>query len=276
MRTYFRIVKALFYLTVLLPPTILLKKIRFPGYKIWPHWVHGNLCRALNIRIMTEGRPHEGATTLFVSNHVSWVDILVLGKVIKGACFIAKQEMSGWPVLGYLAGLQRTIFIDRGRRSDAVNQKQELHDRMKEGDNLILFPEGTTSDGARVLPFKSALFGVTEKVMHLHVDEQGHVDELMVQPVTIVYRRINNMPVNRNSLFKVAWIGDMDLGPHLWSFLRLLKVEVEVHFHKPVSRNLFKTRKELATYCHRTVEKRLQDCLRGRRAELSRVTKVDS
>ncbi len=263
MREYYRIFKALLFFAVLLPPTIIFKKLRFPGYKVWPHIVHRSLCNALNIRVTTFGEPLEGPPTLFVSNHVSWIDILVLGHVIK-ACFIAKKDMAGWPIIGYLSSLQRTIFIDREKRTDVIEQRKEMQDRMHNGDNLILFPEGTTSDGGRVMPFKSSLFGVTEDAMRLQPDEQGGMQELMVQPVTLVYKRINNMPTIRSNRSSVAWYGDLEMGPHLKGVLNLLKVEVEVHFHEPVSRNLFKTRKELSTYCQRTIENRLLDSLRGK------------
>jgi len=251
------------FFALLLPPTIILKKLKFPGYKAWPHLVHRALCHALNVKVKTFGAPLEGPPTLYVSNHVSWIDIMVLGHVIKG-CFIARKDMIEWPVLGYLSSLQRTIFIDRERRADVVDQKKVMQDRMNDGDNLILFPEGTTSDGGRVLPFKSSLFGVTEIAMHLKPDNQGHIQELMVQPVTIVYKRINSLPTIRANRPLVAWYGDAEMGPHLKGVLNLLKIEVEVHFHEPVSRNLFKTRKELSAYCQRTIENRLIDSLRGR------------
>jgi len=85
---------------------------------------------------------------------------------------------------------------------------------------------------------------------------------MMVQPVSVVYRRINCMPTNRSNRPYVAWYGDMEIGPHFKDFLNLQNVEVEVHFHEPVSRNLFKTRKELAAYCHRTIEKQVEERLR--------------
>lgn len=251
------------FFAVLLPPTIIFKKLRFPGYKAWPHLVHRSLCSALNVKVRTFGVPLEGPPTLFVSNHVSWLDILVLGHVIK-ACFIAKKEMSEWPILGYLSSLQRTIYINREQRSEIAEQRKELQERLHNGDSLILFPEGTTSDGGRMLPFKSSLFGVTETAMHLQPDEQGRIQELMVQPVTLVYKRINNMPTIRSNRPSVAWYGDIEMGSHLRGVLNLLKIEVEVHFHEPVSRNLFKTRKELSAYCARTIENRLFESLRGR------------
>ncbi len=264
MREYYRIAKALFYFAVLLPPTIISKRLKLPGYKFWPHLVHRSICDALNIKVTKFGEPLEGPPTLYVCNHVSWIDIIVLGHVIKG-CFIAKRDMIDWPVLGYLSSLQRTIFIDREKRSDVVAQRQEMQDRIHGGDNLILFPEGTTSDGGSVLPFKSSLFGVTEKAMHLEQDAQGRTPELMVQPVTLVYKKINNMPTLRSTRPSVAWYADIEMGPHLKGVLNLLKVDVEVHFHEPVSRNIFKTRKELSAYCHRTIENRLLESLRGKR-----------
>ncbi len=265
MREKYRIFKALLFFAILLPPTIIFKKLKIPGYKAWPHLVHRSICFALNIKVKTIGAPLDGPPTLFVSNHVSWIDIVVLGHVMK-ACFIAKKDMIEWPVLGYLSTLQRTIFVNRERRTDVVAQRREMQERIHNGDNLILFPEGTTSDGGRVLPFKSALFGVTEKAMHLEVDDHGHIPELMVQPVTLVYKKINNLPTIRANRHSVAWIGDVEIGDHLKGVLNLLKVEVEVHFHEPVSRNIFKTRKELSAYCQRTIENRLLDSLRGRTA----------
>lgn len=219
------------------------------------------MCLALDIRVKTFGQALEGSPTLFASNHVSYLDIIILGHVIKG-CFIAKRDMIDWPVLGYLSTLQRTIFIDREKRAEVHSQRQEMQDRIKGGDSLILFPEGTTSNGGTVLPFKSSLFGVTENYIHPMTDEEGRPTELMVQPVSVVYRRINCMPTNRSNRPFVAWYGDMDIGPHFKDFLKLQNIEVEVHFHDPVSRNLFKTRKELSAYCQRTIEKRVEERLR--------------
>lgn len=261
MRKYFKLLKIAVYLGVLLPPTILLKRLKLPGYKAWPHWVHKSMCNALDINVKTYGHPLEGSPTLFVSNHVSYLDIIILGHVIKG-CFVAKRDMIDWPVLGYLSTLQRTIFVDREKRSEVHLQREEMQDRIKGGDSLILFPEGTTSDGGTVLPFKSSLFGVTENYIHPQLNEKGRPIELMVQPVTLIYRRINSMPTNRMNRPGVAWYGDMEIGPHFRNFLKLNSVDVEIHFNEPVSRNLFKTRKELAAYCQRTIEKHMEKRLR--------------
>lgn len=261
MRKYIKLLKIAVYLGVLLPPTILLKRLKLPGYKAWPHWVHKSMCNALDINVKTFGHALEGSPTLFVSNHVSYLDIIILGHVIKG-CFVAKRDMIDWPVLGYLSTLQRTIFVDREKRSEVHLQREEMQDRIKDGDSLILFPEGTTSDGGKVLPFKSSLFGVTENYIHPQADEEGRPLELMVQPVTLIYRRINSMPANRMNRPNVAWYGDMEIGPHFKDFLGINNVDVEVHFNEPVSRNLFKTRKELSVYCQRTIEKHMENRVR--------------
>ena len=261
MRKYFKLLKLVIYLGVLLPPTILLKKLKCPGYKAWPHWVHKSICLALDIRVKKYGNALECSPTLFVSNHVSYLDIIILGHAIKG-CFVAKRDMIDWPILGYLSTLQRTIFIEREKRTEVNNQRQEMQDRIRGGDSLILFPEGTTGTGGRVLPFQSSLFDVTENYIHPMTDDEGRPLDLMVQPVSIIYKRINCMPTNRSHRSCVAWYGDMNIGEHFRKFLNLQNVEVEVHFHEPVSRNLFKTRKELSAYCHRTIEKKVEQRLR--------------
>ena len=282
MRSYYRVLKAIIYLIILLPPTIFFKKIRFPGYKKWPPRVHRALCSAFNVNVKVFGKQIEDQPVLFISNHVSWIDIWVLGGVLKG-CFIAKDDMTNWPVLGYMATLQRTIFINRKKRTDVSLQKQIIQDRLLSGDNLILFPEGTTSEGGRVLPFNSSLFSVVEfPDDHIRreearnytpkFDEEGSEisvpiedDKLgiLIQPVTLVYRRINNMPAIRTSRPLVAWFGDMAIGPHFKKFINLSRVETEIHFHMPVSRNVFKSRKELSSYCQRTVANKLIERLRG-------------
>ncbi len=123
--------------------------------------------------------------TLFVANHQSYLDIPILGSVIEGS-FVAKAEIADWPYFGALAKLQRSIFIDR-RPGSTGKQRDALLRRLEEGDNLIIFPEATSSDGLHVLPFKSALLSVAE----LH--PRG--EPLAVQPVTVAYIRLDGMPL---------------------------------------------------------------------------------
>ncbi len=241
----------------MIPPMMLLQRIDIPGYRVLPRLWHRVMCRLLHIRVKVVGTPLENnGPVLFVSNHVSWMDILVLGHVAK-ASFIARGDMQSWPFLGRLSKLHETVFIDREKRSTAHQQTIQLSSRLANGDSLILFPEGTTSDGGRVLPFKSALFGVTEKVL----EADAVKEHLNVQPVTLVYKQINNAPSRRHNRPRVAWYGDMDFGPHFWEALAIENVQVEVHFHEPISRASFKNRKEMTQYCQDVIEAGLHAAL---------------
>jgi 1-acyl-sn-glycerol-3-phosphate acyltransferase len=121
-----------------------------------PVFYHRWCCRILGFRIRVIGTPTAERPVLFAANHISYTDITILGSVIPGS-FIAKAEVADWPFFGWLAKLQRSVFVDRRVRSTAT-QRNAISDRLAAGDALILFPEGTSGDGNRVLPFKSALF----------------------------------------------------------------------------------------------------------------------
>ncbi len=181
---------------------------------------------------------------LFVSNHCSYSDVMVLGSVIMGS-FVAKAEVARWPVFGFLAKLQDTVFVERtGIR--AREQRDGMIQRLAAGDNLILFPEGTSDDGNRVLPFKSALFSVAQ-----HPLENG--DTVKIQPVSIAYTQLDGMPTGRALKPYLAWYGDMELASHLWELAGLGMITVEVIFHTPVAMSAFGSRKALAAHCHETV-----------------------
>jgi 1-acyl-sn-glycerol-3-phosphate acyltransferase len=180
---------------------------------------------------------------LYVANHISWVDIPVLGSTVIGS-FVAKAEVAQMGAVGWLANLQRTIYIKREERGKVEAQRNEIAERLLKGENVILFPEGTSSQGASVLPFKSSLFGVT--------DTPG-LEDVLIQPVTIAYTKLNGLPMLRQQRYKVAWIGDMDFGPHAWALIGLGRIEAVVYFHPPVRRSDFKNRKTLANHCHSVI-----------------------
>jgi 1-acyl-sn-glycerol-3-phosphate acyltransferase len=196
-----------------------------PLAKRLPRFYHRVCCRLLGIQVRVQGAPHREHPVLFVANHTSYLDITVLGSVIAGS-FVAKAEIANWPFFGLLAKLQRTVFIDR-RGSKAARHRDEIGARLEAGDDLILFPEGTSSDGNRVLPFKSALFSVAERQV------QGR--PITVQPVSVAYTHIDGLPLGREWRPQVAWYGDMDLGDHIWNLIALGKLTVEIAFHAPFS-----------------------------------------
>jgi len=219
-----------------------------------PLHYHRLTCRLLGLKVECRGRPARKHPVLFVCNHVSYWDIIVLGGLLR-ASFIAKAEIAGWPFFSWLAKLQRSVFIDRRARL-AGSHRDEMLRRFEADDDLILFPEGTSGDGNRVLPFKSALFAVAEK--------RPHDRPLTVQPVSIAYTRLDGMPMGRFWRPHFAWFGDMDLPSHAWEGLGIGRVTVVVEFHPPVTIDQFGSRKALAEHCHREVQSGLVSALTGR------------
>ncbi len=224
-----------------------LMPVQLLGLVLRPHWTstlpvfyHRCCCRILGFRVRVIGRPTSERPVLYAANHISYTDITVLGSVIPGS-FIAKSEVARWPFFGWLAKLQRSVFVDRKVRS-TVTQRDAIGKRLAAGDALILFPEGTSGDGNRVLPFKSALFGAAQQV-------EG-IPPVIVQPVSLAYTRLDGIPIGRLYRPFFAWYGAVDLAPHLWSMMGLGTVEVVVEFHPPTFLRDCGSRKALAKYCH--------------------------
>ncbi len=176
--------------------------LRRPWSRTLPCLYHRGCCRILGFRLRAIGAPTAARPVLFASNHVSYTDITVLGSLIVGS-FIAKAEVASWPLFGWFAKLQRTVFVDRRMRSTRL-QLEAMTRRLAEGDALILFPEGTSGDGNRVLPFKSALFSAAEPVQA--------TGPIAVQPVSIAYTRLDGMPLGRLLRPFFAWYGTAELG----------------------------------------------------------------
>jgi len=228
--------------------------LRRPWTASFPRFYHRQCCRILGLRVRRIGRPTQSRPVLFAANHISYLDITVFGSLIAGS-FIAKTEVARWPLFGWLARLQRSVFINRQVRSTA-EQRDSIALRLAANEALILFPEGTSGDGNRVLPFKSALFSVA-----------GHraAGPVTVQPVSIAYTRLDGMPIGRRLRPLFAWYGSMALAPHLWTVLGLGKVEIVVQFHPPTSLADCGSRKALARYCQEQVAGGLANALSGRR-----------
>jgi 1-acyl-sn-glycerol-3-phosphate acyltransferase len=208
-----------------------------------PVFYHRNACAILGVHVATRGVISTAHPTLFVCNHSSYLDITVLAALIEGS-FVSKAEVADWPLFGLLAKLQRTVFIDR-RASQAAQHRDEIGARLDAGDNLFLFPEGTSSDGNRVMPFRSALFSVAQR------EPKGQ--PLAVQPVSIAYTRLDGIPLGRALRPLFTWFGDMELGSHMWTMAGLGSLTVEVEFHPTVTFAQFGSRKALASHCYEAV-----------------------
>ncbi|MGC2412889.1 MAG: lysophospholipid acyltransferase family protein [Stellaceae bacterium] len=226
-----------------------------PWTATFPRFYHRRCCRILGLRVRRIGRPTRSRPVLFAANHISYLDITVFGSLIAGS-FIAKKEIATWPLFGWLARLQRSVFIDRQVRSTAL-QRDSIAGRLAAKDALILFPEGTSGDGNRVLAFKSALFSVAD---------HAATGPVTVQPVSIAYTRLDGMPIGRRLRPLFAWYGTMTLAPHLWMLLGLGMVEIVVEFHPPTTLAACGSRKALARYCQERVAGGLATALSGRRS----------
>ena len=232
------------------------------GGKSWLRFARGYwrwMIRAAGFRIRVHGTIPESGPTLVVSNHASYLDILVLGSLLLGS-FVSKSEVSRWPGIGFVTKLGRTVFIDRSRKG-STQQRNVVRERLEEGGILVLFPEGTSNDGNYVLPFKSTLFSVAETPV---TDNDGASKAVMVQPVTIAYSGLDGLPMQRAFRPFFAWYGDMTLMDHLYTALGLGNLTIDVIFHAPTSIENFSNRKTLSLHCQTVIQRGLGLALSGR------------
>ena len=211
----------------LLPFQVIASRFQRFWYKSLPMFWQGLMCKMLGLKVLVSGEMPEARPLLLVSNHISWTDILVLGSLGQ-ISFVAKSEVKSWPVFGVFAKLQNTIFIERDQKKQSGTQADAIAARLQNGDVLVLFAEGTTSDGNHVLPFKSSLFGAA-KVALLDAPD-GHV---LVQPVTIAYTKLHGIPMGRYHRPVAGWPGNVGLVQHLLGIVRAGAIDVEVTFGAP-------------------------------------------
>jgi lyso-ornithine lipid O-acyltransferase len=208
-----------------------------------PQRYHRFVFWLFGVRIAVAGAAVRGGA-LMTANHAGWLDIPILSAVAP-VSFVAKNEVGQWPFFGTLARLQRTIFIRR-ERAKALEDRDNIRKRLVEGDALVIFPEGTSSDGNHVLPFRSALLSAAE--LDLGKDA-SHPVHAQVQPVSLAYVGLHGMPMGRENRPLYAWYGDMELVPHLWESLKTGPMDVVVEFHRPMTIDEAGGRKQLAARC---------------------------
>lgn len=228
--------------------------------KRYPQIYQRMLCRAFGIRVTVIGEPVRDSGVLMVANHTGYWDVLVVGSIMP-VSFVAKSEVAKWPFFGMMARLQRTVFVERARRSRTGESRDILRERLQEGDALMLFPEGTSTDGNRVITFKSALMGAVEA--QLGTDAEGNVRYVPVQPVSVSYVGLRGMPMGRENRPLFAWYGDMDLMPHVWEAFASGPFEVVVEFHPPLTAQPGCGRKQIARLAEAMVREGQTRALRG-------------
>ena len=240
---------------LLMPVQWLLPKLKSPAVRTFPYRYHRMVAAIFGWHIRTVGKPVAGEGVLMVANHTSWADIVIFSAAAP-LSFVAKAEVGRWPFFGTLARLQRTVFVERERRAATGDVRDTIRDRLLAGDALLLFPEGTSHDGNRVLPFKSALLGAAEA----RLASGAHVK---VQPVSAAFTALHGMPMGRENRPLFAWYGDMEMVPHLWEAILAGPLDVVVEFHEPLSLDEM-NRKALAAQARQTVQTGLSQALAGK------------
>ncbi|WGF87128.1 lysophospholipid acyltransferase family protein [Marinivivus vitaminiproducens] len=238
-RTLWIFTRLMAWSVLLAPVQALLLNIKGANRHVLPRFAFRRWAKALGMTVRVVGAPAQPGPVLFVANHVSYLDIVALGASLD-ASFLAKREIRGWPVMGWLARLGRTAWTDR-RRSDVGRESRDLADRIRRGDSLILFPEATTGDAQSLMPFKSALF--------LH--GRTHDCRPIVQPVSIAYVAAAGQTLDAAGRRRYAWCDNRPMLPHLLWILNQGPFEVEIRLLDPLPGGL--ERKQLAALCRERI-----------------------
>jgi 1-acyl-sn-glycerol-3-phosphate acyltransferase len=228
------IFRALFLLCVLVPFMLvaipvqaLINALGLPFWTVLPRCFHRLGCIFLGLRVTQIGQPATGRPTLLVSNHISWTDIIAVGSVAD-VTFVAKRDVADWFFVGLMARLQKTIFVDRTRRSDTGRTSREMGAHMAGGNAVLLFAEGQSDTGTHVLPFRSALVGAAQ-----HAMGEAGAREVVIQPLTIAYTRLQGLPVGRNERSYIAWIKSRTASQNIRNILGSPVKDVTIAFGTP-------------------------------------------
>ena len=199
------------------------------------------LCRLLlrlaRVRVEVEGTWSTARPMMLAANHVSWIDILALAAMTP-VCFLAKREVSRWPLVSGFAARQGTVYVDRLRRRSIPGANRDLAARMLEGRMVLLFPEGTTLAGPCPGPFRSSHFAAARDLLAADPSREA----VTVQPVALVYSRAD-----------AAWVGDEALVPHVWRILRQPPLTCRVRFGAPIAYTTGSDRKIVARQAREAV-----------------------
>ena len=231
-------------ITMLFAWILLWMPVFYPAYYLkapFHMWLVKIFSKGMNwimgVKLVIHGKPVCDRPVLFVSNHASYFDIYVLAAQLP-AVFLAKDEILGWPGIGGLTKLSGSVFISR-QPAKTLENIQLI--KASPAKSFILFPEGTTSDGNRVKKFNSAFFSLVEQL------------GVAVQPVTIAYTRIANIPMGSHYRPYFSWFGDMELVPHVRDSFSFSSLTAEVTYHPLIEGEVLKDRKKLAVLCEQQV-----------------------
>jgi len=223
-----------------------------------PHLYHRIVCALIGVRVHEVGIRSNAAPTLILANHVSWLDVPVISALLP-VVFVAKHEVARWPVLGWLARLQNTVFINRQARHQTGAATREIASRLLDGNAVVLFAEGTSNDGTRILPFRSSPVGA----VHHALGAGAHLSHITVQPMSLAYSEFSGVRMGRRLRQRVAWYGDVELLPHLVQVVLAGAVDVTVSWGEPKAYDLTADRKVIAREAELAVRRMTSAALRA-------------
>ncbi len=243
-----RLIFILFLLTIFIfisiPLQIIFNIIGFKLRRIYPLLFYRIIKFITGIQINFDKNSYNKRIkgTLFVANHVSWFDIICLGTILN-ARFIAKKEVSEMGIFGFLAKLSNTFFIDNSDKNKIIEYNKLIKSKLEKGENFIIFPEGTTSDGNGVNQFKSSMLECAF----------NNKNETFVQPISICYSKKNNIPMGLFLRRNIAWVGDTPMVEAMANLLSSGPITVDLVFHHVLDIKKFSNRKDLTLFCEEQI-----------------------
>jgi 1-acyl-sn-glycerol-3-phosphate acyltransferase len=228
------IFRTLFFIFVYLPLLIVFIPVQFVITRLGGFWnvptrlFHKAGCVFLGLRVRTLGEPLHNRPTLLLSNHISWTDIIAIGSVAD-VTFVAKTGVRNTFFVGFMASLQRTLYVDYNRRQDSKRTTREMAQRLARNGAVLLFAEGHRDLGTHVQPFRSALVGAAQAAM-----EEGGARDVAIQPVTIAYTHLQGLPVSRNERSGISGINARGLREVLGNILGSGMKDVTIAFGAPI------------------------------------------
>lgn len=256
-RLVFLVIVYIPFMIVALPVQAVLARFGLPGWNFIPLVFHRLGAAFLGLKVTVIGQPVENRPVLILSNHISWTDIVAVGSVTP-VTFVAKQEVRDWFFVGFLASLQRTLFVDRTRRSDAHRSSREMGRRIADGGAVLLFAEGQSDIGTHVLPFRTALIGAAQ-----HSMLEAGASEVLIQPLTIAYTKLQGLPVSRSERSLIAWVKSKSVWENIRGILGSGVKEVTVAFGVPRTLAEGADRKQLSKQAENDVRRMLVALNRG-------------
>ncbi len=240
LRLTFILVFLFIVISISIPIQFICNIIGFKLKKIYPLLFYRmiQIITGININFDPTKINKKNTGVLYIANHVSWFDIICLGTLLN-ARFIAKKEVSKMGIFGFLAKLSNTFFIDNSNKNKIIEYNNLIQKKLQEGENFIIFPEGTTTDGNGIIDFKSSM-------LECAFDDNNQIN---IQPISICYSKLNNIPMGIYLRRNIAWVGDTSMVGAMANFLTSGRITVDVIFHEIMNTNNFENRKELAAYC---------------------------